>query len=500
MKLFNAQQIREWDQATIIETPISSIELMEKAAIAFTDIFKRKYTPNRPVSVFCGMGNNGGDGLAIARILSMAGYDVRIWLADFGQDKSNDFLINLNRLPDFDHIPMFAVDMAEPPMLSPDELVIDALLGTGINRPVEGALEDLIHWLNSLHHTIVSVDIPSGLYADADCETAIKANHTITFQIPKISFLLPSYEQYTGTWETVDIGLIKGFAARTPSRYYLSEIELIRTLINKRKKFSHKGTYGHALLINGSYGKGGAAILAAKACLRSGVGLLTNHIPSNLYNILQTSVPEAMASLDEHEFYWSSLPKDIRKYTAIGVGCGIDQKESTERALLTLLSENDSRMVLDADAINLLARHPDWLHKLPAGTILTPHIKEFERLFGPSKSCFDRVEKLRKNACDYNLIIVLKGAHSAIGLPDGHIYFNNTGNPGMATAGTGDVLTGILTGLVAQGYDSQSAALIGTFIHGFAGDLAYKDSSYESLIASDIIKYMGHAFHTIFHG
>ena len=497
MKLFTVDQIKAWDLATIKEKNISSLELMETAANAFALQYMSLYGVEMPVSIFCGLGNNGADGLAVARILSMQGYEVKVWLADFGQSKSAEFTANLNRLPDFGHIPLFNIDMSEPPSLHPNEIIIDALLGTGINRAVEGQMEDLIHWVNTMNHVVISIDVPSGLFGEQHCSTAIHAHHTITFQIPKLSFLLPSYEQYTGTWQKVDIGLVPSHTLHTPTNYYLIEKKLIHNLIFKRKKFAHKGNFGHALLIAGSHGKGGAAILASRACLRSGVGLLTTHIPLSLYQIIQNSVPEAMASVDEHEYYWSSIPNELNKYSAIGVGSGMNQKESTERALQTLIRQSICRMVIDADGLNLISKHKDLLDLIPPGSILTPHLKEFERLFGVSKSCFDRLEKLRENAIKYKITILLKGAYTSIACPDGTVHFNSTGNPGMATAGTGDVLTGILTSLLAQGYDTDAAAMIGVFVHGHAGDLAYQESCYESLIASDIIDHLGKAFHTI---
>ncbi len=495
MKLFSAQQIKEWDQDTLVSKGIASIDLMETASNAFAESFITKYPDlETPIAVFCGTGNNGGDGLAIARILSMKGYDVKVYLADWGQEKSNDFNINLQRLPGYGHIPLFVINLNELPVLASNEIIIDALLGTGLNRPLEGNIEDLVHWINSLPQLKVSVDIPSGMFADRNTPEAIHANRTITFQIPKLSFLLPDSEQFTGKWETVDIGLNPQFILHTRTNYYLIEQELIKKILFRRKKFSHKGIYGHALLINGSHGKAGAAILSAKACLRSGVGLLTNHIPSINYPTLQMAVPEAMADVDDHQYYWSTLPKDMKQYDAVGVGCGIDLKESTHRAFEALLNQQIPRLVIDADGINLLSAHQTLLYKLPSGTILTPHVKEFDRLFGKCNSCFDRLERLRTAATSYNITIILKGAHSAIAFSDGTIYFNCTGNPGMATAGAGDVLTGILTGLLAQGYDSRHAALLGTYVHGLAGDLAYADASYESLIASDIVEHLGKAF------
>ncbi|MEP7269044.1 MAG: NAD(P)H-hydrate dehydratase [Saprospiraceae bacterium] len=498
MKIFNTEQVKKWDEETIQSKGIRSIDLMESAANAFSKKFSQKYPLSSLLYVFCGTGNNGGDGLAIARILSMQGYDVKVWLADWGQKKAPDFTTNLNQLPAFGHVPLEVINMKEPPMLEPNSIIIDALFGTGLNRPLDGDFEDLIHWINSLHNKIIAVDIPSGMFADRHTDTAIHANHTITFQSPKLSFLLPSYEKFTGKVDIVDIGLIPQFISKTKTPYYLTEPNLIKGMVSKRKKFDHKGVYGHALLINGSYGKAGAAILSAKACLRSGVGLLTNHIPSQLNLILQMTVPEAMASIDEHDFYWSSLPENIRRFTAIGVGCGINQKESTERVFQSLFEEYDGKMIIDADGINILSKHQALLSKIPVGSILTPHVKEFERLFGKTNTCFDRLQLLQEKAKLYSVTIILKGANSQIAFSDGTVYFNCTGNPGMATAGSGDVLTGILTALVAQGYDSQSAALIGTYVHGLAGDIAYQNSSYESLIASDVIDHLGKAFHTLF--
>ena len=498
MKIFNAAQIKEWDAETIKQRGISSLDLMEKASIAFVSKFKSKFSISLPVAVVCGTGNNGGDGLAIARMLSMDGFDIKIWLADFDQKKSDDFISNLNRLPGYGHIPLEYIDMAEPPVFEPNVVIIDAIFGTGLNKPLDGKFEDLVLWLNSLHHTIVSVDIPSGMFTNEHTEIAIEADYTFTFQTPKLSFFLPCYEKFTGKVSILDIGLIPEYSAKANTSYYLIEPELIKQCINKRGKFTHKGNFGHALMINGSYGKAGAAILSAKACLRSGVGLLTNHLPVNLYPILQMAVPEAMASLDQHDYYWSSLPENIRRFSAIGVGCGIDQKESTVRIFQSLIQDYDGKMVLDADALNIISSNKELLNHIPVGSILTPHLKEFERLFGKSNSCFDRLALLRESAKKYAVTIILKGAHSAIAMNDGTVYFNCSGNPGMATAGAGDVLTGILTAFLAQGYDTNTAAIMATYIHGLAGDFAYQGESYESMIASDIIDNLGKAFHTLF--
>lgn len=499
MKILDSTQIKEWDAETLKARGISSLDLMESAANAFCKKFKTKFPITAPVAIICGTGNNGGDGLAIARILSIEGYDVKVWLADFGQNRSDDFNANLQRLPNFGHIPLETIQIHELPEFDQGTLIIDALFGTGLNKPLEGMFEDLVCWINSLYHTVVSVDIPSGLFANENTNLAIEADYTITFQTPKLSFFFPSSEKFTGKIYTVDIGLVPDYLAIAKSPYYLIEENLVKSLIQNRNKFAHKGNFGHALLINGSYGKAGAAILSAKACLRSGVGLLTNHIPVNLYTLLQMSVPEAMASVDQHDFYWSTLPENIRRFSSIGVGCGIDQKDSTVRIFQSLLEEYDGKLILDADALNILSSHPDLLSKLPTGSILTPHVKEFERLFGKAKNDFERLNTLQEKAKQYSITIILKGAHSAIALSDGTVYFNCSGNPGMASAGSGDVLTGILTSLVAQGYDSQAASIIGTYVHGLAGDFAYKGSSFESMIASDLVDNLGKAFNTLFH-
>ncbi len=497
MKIFNAEQIKAWDKVTLEESKISSLDLMERASAAFSHRFTQLFEPSRPVSVLCGPGNNGGDGLSIARILSMQGYDVKVWLVDWDLEKSRDNQANLSRLPDFGHIPVQIIHLEELPSFDRNEIIIDALLGIGINRQLDGNFEELILWLNSLKLTVVAVDIPSGLFCDQPTALSVQATYTLTFQTPKLAFLLPECEQYTGRWETLDIGLSPSFYHRSSTKYYLVEKKMLKEELVNRKTFSHKGQYGHALLINGSHGKGGAAILAARACLRSGAGLVTNHIPGSLYTILQMSVPEAMASVDEHDYYWSTIPKEINKYAAIGVGCGVDQKESTQRAFYELFDQYKGRMVIDADGLNILSHSKELLSRLPPGCILTPHLKEFERLFGKSKSCFDRLKLLAESAVRYQTTIILKGAFSSIALPDGVIYFNCSGNPGMATGGSGDVLTGLLTGLMAQGYESMPTALLGAYLHGRAGDLALNNSSYESLIASDLVDHLGKAFNEL---
>jgi NAD(P)H-hydrate epimerase len=270
----------------------------------------------------------------------------------------------------------------------------------------------------------------------------------------------------------------------------------IKPMMHKRRKYDHKGTFGHALLIAGSYGKMGAAILTAKACLRSGVGLVHAHIPKAGYEIMQTAVPEAMLSMDRYDHYFSALP-ELDMYHAVGAGPGLGMEKQSQMALKLLIQECQQNMVFDADALNILAENKTWLPFLPQGTILTPHPKEFQRLAGHWKDDFEKLDILRNFCSKYHVYLVLKGAHTATCFPDGKIYFNSTGNPGMATAGSGDVLTGMITGLLAQGYTPGQAAVIGVFIHGLAGDLAMKEKGMESLIAGDIIEHLGRAFREV---
>jgi hydroxyethylthiazole kinase-like uncharacterized protein yjeF len=350
--------------------------------------------------------------------------------------------------------------------------------------------------LNELQLPIIALDLPSGLYTDAPTppeQPVVTAEVTLTFEQPKLPFLLPASGQFVGTWHALPIGLHPTFLAEVSSPYYLLQPQYIKNLLKPRAKFSHKGTYGHALLVGGSYGKMGAITLSAQAALRAGVGLLTVQVPQIGYSILQTAVPEAMVLTDDHEQHLTRFPEELDHYACLGIGPGLGQSEETRLAMEQLFRRKLPPLVLDADALNLLATDRQLRQQLPPDSILTPHPKEFERLTGPATDDFHRLELLQNFCALHSCYVILKGAHSCIGAPSGELYFNTTGNPGMATGGTGDVLTGILTGLRAQGYSPLETCQIGVYLHGLAGDLAAEDIGETSLIASDLYRYLGAA-------
>ncbi|MBI5857375.1 MAG: NAD(P)H-hydrate dehydratase [Sphingobacteriales bacterium] len=502
MIILSAEEIREWDQFTIRHEPIASIDLMERAASKCVEWLEEKgYTDNK-FSIFCGKGNNGGDGLAIGRMLSEKNYQVSIYILDpmdigVGHKGTEDFQINLARLHQVldgeIHFIQSGEDFHEP---GKDEIIIDALFGSGLNRGIDGLTAKLVEHINNSGCEIISIDIPTGLFVDRSSKgnIIIKATHTLSFQCYKPAFLVAENAEYVGEAHLLDIGLHNDFLKQINSRFELLDDSIIHSIYKPRNRFSHKGDFGHALLIAGSYGKMGAAVLSAKACLRSGVGLLTCHIPKCGYEILQTAVPEAMILTDFNSSFITKIEEDISKHTSIGIGPGIGTASETKAMLTDFLHNYKSPVVLDADALNIIATDKKLLKLIPPGSILTPHPKEFERLFGETANDFDRILLATQKSKELNVIIILKGHYTFIAAPDGHGYFNSTGNAGMATAGSGDVLTGILTGLLAQNYSSVETAILAVYLHGLAGDIAAKELSMEALIAGDIINKLGPAF------
>ena len=494
MKILSAAQTRELDAYTIRHEPITSIDLMERASVSFVNWFVGKFDNEQPVSIFCGLGNNGGDGLAIARLLLDKKYTVKVWVVYYADNFSADFKTNYGRLKGL--LPIQEIRQKEDiPAIHSPEIIIDAIFGSGLSRPVEGVAAQVIDAINEGDSSVVAIDIPSGLYVDSfNPDThIIQADDTVSFQLPKLSFLLPQNEQFVGEWHLTDIGLHPEKIRQTETPYYYLNEALVKTLIKKRDKFSHKGTFGHALLVGGSYGKMGAVVLAAKACLHAGVGLLTVHIPACGYEIMQISAPEAMAITDAEEKLISSIT-NTEKYSAIGIGPGLGTAPQTAHALQNLLQHENKPMVIDADGLNLLATNKEWLKLLPPNSILTPHPKEFERLTQPATNEYERLKVLQLFAAQYHVNVVLKGAHTAIANPSGEVYFNSTGNPGMATGGSGDVLTGIISALLAQQYQPFEAALLGVYFHGLAGDFAASCKGYTALVASDLIENLSQAF------
>lgn len=501
MKIFTIDKVREADQYTITNEPISSIDLMERASVQLSRWVKKHVKSKKNIKIFTGLGNNGGDGLALGRLLYESGYEIDIYIIRYSEKTSADFEINYSRILENGKIKVFNIyNHEEFPEISKNDVIVDSIFGSGLTRPTTGFIAQIINNINKSSAIVISIDIPSGLMADSTSMEGkgeiIHADYTLTFQFPKLAFLQPENDAYVGNWEILDIGLHHDYINKTPTKNYFIVKEDVAPIIRGRAKFSHKGTYGHAMIIAGSYGKMGAAVLASMACLKSGVGLLHTHIPIAGIEILQTSVPETMLSIDRNDHYFSDIP-DINHYSAIGIGPGLGTEHQSQKAFKLLIQNTKCPMVIDADALNILSLNPTWIPFLPPNSILTPHPKEFKRLVGGWNNDFEKMEKQRHMAQKHGLYIVLKGAYTSVCFPDGSMYFNSTGNPGMATAGSGDVLTGIITGLLASGYSAGHAAILGTFIHGLAGDFASNKLGYEAVIASDIIRKIGKAFKTL---
>lgn len=496
IKILNSKQIRELDKFTIEHEPIASIDLMERAAREFVTWFVQRFDGTKKIGIVCGTGNNGGDGLAIARMLLDWGYPVKVWIVRGKASETEDFKRNLARLIAKIEVNEISTE-ADQGLFSDRNVLIDAMFGSGLSRPVEGVYAQVIHCINKSEAIVVSVDVPSGLNIDGPSSGEIvEAEYTITFQLPKLAFLLPASFQYTGDFKVVDIGLSKSKLKETQTKYYQITAKDCRKILRPRKRFDHKGTYGHAMIVAGSLGKMGAAVLATRAALRSGAGLVSAHVPKCGYKIIQISVPEAMASIDVAEDHFSNVD-DLEKFSTIGLGPGLGKAAQTADGIKKFFSAFKKPVVIDADALNILAEDSKLRGAVPSGSILTPHPKEFERLVGKWSDDFDKLEKLSRLSQELQSIIILKGAFTTIAEPFGNLYFNSTGNPGMATGGTGDVLTGILTGLMAQFYSPLETAILGTFLHGLAGDLAAVDKGTDSLIASDLIEYLPKAFKSL---
>lgn len=489
MKLLSARQIQEWDAYTIHQKGILSADLMETASRAFTTQLLHDYADAETVYIFCGKGNNGGDGLVIARMLAAAGIKPQVYILEFGAAGTPDFQLNLQRLHATTPAIHFIQDTTYFPALPAGSLVVDALYGSGLNRPLQGLARQLVQHLNACAATIVSVDVPSGMYIqDSSKEnTMVHATRTYTFQCWKLCLLLAENADFYGDVTLLDIGLDKGFTEKAESPWQVTQQKDAAAYYQPRKAASHKGTFGHALLVAGSEGKTGAAVLAARACLRSGVGLLTVYVPQSGYTIIQATVPEAMCV--------TTLQQDaMGKYKCLGIGPGMGTDATAVQLLDSLLTWADGRpLVLDADALTIISARPEWLARIPAGSVLTPHPKEFDRLFGPQANEMARLEKALAVTASYPLVIIVKGHHTLVAF-DGKGYFNTTGNAGMATGGSGDVLTGLITGLLAQYKNGFTAALLGVYLHGLAADLALEQQSMESLLPSDITAFLGRAF------
>ncbi len=504
MKILSASQTKELDNFTIQNEPISSLNLMERASSAFSSWFYHQFDSEegrgKPIYIFAGVGNNGGDGLAIARMLStIFHYKVKAFIVTFSDKLTPDFVSNRQRLP----IDLNVIHSTDSfPKIPENAIVIDAVFGSGLSRPIEGWLATLVSHLNKSksesNTKIVSVDIASGLFSDSNSESdaIIQPDFTVSFQLPKLAFLLPQNEKFVGEWNLVDIGQSEKGIEKAASDYEYIDRKLAKLLLKTRTKFSHKGTYGHLLIFAGSYGKIGAAVLCGKSALRTGAGLVSIHLPKSGYEIMQISAPEIMCSIDSDEEVISKLP-DLSQFKIFAIGPGIGKSEKTIELLSNLLDSVESPIVFDADALNLLSENQELLGKIPKNSILTPHPKEFERLAGKWENDFERLGRQVEFSQKYNCFLVLKGAHTSVSTPKGKVFFNSTGNSGMATAGSGDVLTGMIASLLAQNYSPQNASILGVYLHGLAGDLAVLETGKPSLIASDLIENVGKAFISI---
>ena len=488
MKIFTAQQIQDWDAYTIAHEPITSIKLMERAALACTGFILSRYYGNTSFKIFCGKGNNGGDGLAIARLLIANGVPVSVYIIEFGARGTDDFQENLHRLHQVTTAIHFIQSAEFFPAIHAEDLVIDALFGSGLNRPLTGLSAQLVAHINQSKATIISIDVPSGLFLSKSSKgnPVIQAASTLSFQSYKLCFLVAENAPYFGEVFLLDIGLDQVYPSTVETDCKMVSAENIQSIYKPRKKFSHKGSFGHALLVAGNPGKMGAAVLAARACLRAGVGLLTCSLPEQSFSIVQTAVPEAMVINRQ-------TTTDLNIYATVGIGPGLGVSPEATSTLQHILEQYKKNIVLDADALNILSQHTGWLQQVPPGSILTPHPKEFDRLFGNSINDFERIDKALRLSVQYPFTIVLKGHYTLIAA-NGKGLFNTTGNPGMATGGSGDILTGIITALVAQGYSSLQAAVLGVYLHGLAADLSLDAQSFESLLPSDITEHLGKAF------
>ena len=501
MKIFSNQQFYKADAITIENQKMQSVDLMEHAAtLCFNWLHEKLNGAQVAIHVFCGIGNNGGDGLVMARLLLIHGYHVNVYIANFTDKRSPDFLINYNLIKEVSNEwPTLMTSEEDLPKLNNEDIIIDALFGIGLNRPPEGWVKNLILHINKSEAFVLAIDIPSGLYSNKkieDKEAIVIADHTLTFQAPKLAFFLPETAEFCLSFDVLDIGLDQDFLnSESPIARLFDKYEA-QELYKPRNKFDHKGNYGHCLVVGGSYGKIGATILASKAALKIGAGMLTAFVPKCGYSILQSSLLEAMVITDNSNNFIESIDINFTP-SAIGIGMGMGTDKKTVLAFKNFLLNTKSPLVLDADALNCISENKELLKSIPKDSILTPHPGELKRLIGDWEDDFQKIEMAKNFSEKHQIVILIKGANTII-VDKREIYINVTGNPGMATAGSGDVLAGILTGLLSQGYLPLEAALFGVYIHGSAGDIASEHLGFEAILASDIIDTIGAAYLNLF--
>lgn len=504
MKILSTKQLQAFDSAVVTSGTYTEREMINKAGEVLAKALKKTCTTSQPMYFLCGTGKNGADALVSAQIMSKIGYDCRILVVHFSEKNHPVFTAILEDLQKESlHIEHINSISSFPELLS-NSVIIDALVGTGISRAPSGLLSEVISKINSLQNKqVISIDLPSGLSAGGKTfgDVVMKANITMTFEFPKLALMMADKYQFVGNWQLLEIGIDKKFSQPPITPYQYIDMGIVSKISKKlrRKKFSHKGDFGHLIAIAGSKGKIGAAVLCAKASLRSGAGLVTCYSPKCSYSIIQTALPEAMITLDPDENHLSTVEIDLNPYNCgvIGPGIGMDQK--TIDIFPELLKKLNFPLVADADALNIISTNIGMIELLPKQSILTPHPKEFARLVGQSTSSAEQLEKQINFSKRYQHIIVLKGAHTSITLPNGDVYFNSTGNPGMSTAGSGDVLSGVIGAFLAQGLSSEDASILGVFLHGMAGDLATKRIGEIGIIANDIIDSLPNAINILVH-
>lgn len=501
MKLLTSVQVHEWDQFTITHEPISEYDLMERAAAKAASFISGHFSHQLPVYVFCGKGNNGADGLVISRKLIENGFKVVTFIIEYSKTATPLFSRNHIALQGYPGSEIIHLTNAELPVLDKEAVIIDAIFGSSLRLPLPLVVAYIVRQLNVCsidnQFKVVAIDIPTGLEANLcqpPVESPLRADITLSFQIPKYSFLLPDTGIYCGDITIIDIGLDEKFLAGQLSDYFLSDFNSLKKIFKKREKFAHKGNFGHSLIIAGSKGKTGAAVLAAKGCLHAGAGLVSVFIHKSGLNTVQISVPEAMAVESNETDYATGFDQNLTTYNSIAVGPGLGQQEQTRTALLKLLKNYTKPLILDADALNILSGCENWQTLIPENSILTPHPGEFDRLMGKSLTALDRLKKQQELAITTRSVIILKGAYTSICFSTGETWFNTTGNPGMATGGSGDTLTGILCALRSQGYSAENASRLGVYIHGDAADLAAGVHGQNALSAGMLSDFLGKAF------
>ncbi len=502
MKIFNTENIRKIDRITIEEEGVSSQELIRRVAEGVAGEIIGRWSPSTPVVIFAGSGNNGADALVVGRLLLEAGFYPRILLFNFkGNSLSRDCDIAKRELLSTGYNGLMEIiDRAELPSLTPDHLVIDGLFGSGLRDPLEGGFMMLARNISESGATVISIDVPSGMFGEWNARVigrnVVHATLTMAIQFPRLSFFLGDNAELVGKWKVIDIGLSNRAIMETPTKYFYVERDEVRAVLKPRKPFSSKSDYGHALLFAGCYGMAGAAVMAARGALRSGVGKLTVHSARAAFPVIQSQVPEALFSADRHENVISDMSARFN-CSAIGVGPGIGTNDATRGAFETLVKSYKRPLVIDADALNAIAKNQTILDHIAPGSILTPHAGEFDRIFGTQTSDEGRLLKAVEVSHRYKLLIVLKGRYTATLRPDGKVFFNSSGTPAMATAGSGDVLTGIITSLLAQGYKPETASVAGVYIHGLAGEMAAETQGEYGTTAMDIASCVGRAVKAI---